>query len=258
MANLPLSVVVITKNEERNIARCLESAKWAGEIVLLDSFSTDKTLDIAKKYTNNVHKRDMDVEGTHRNFAYGLASNRWVLSLDADEVISSELKQEIINLLRNESLAIKNDVYSIPVKTFIGDKWAKYAGWYPAPKVRLFRKGRFRYDESEVHPRVYYRGGCGHLKSDIIHYGFENLADVFRNLNEQTTLQAQEWFREKRKFEPFTMVRTTIDRFLRKYLLKGGYKGGVLGFVLSACDGIYQFMSYSKLWELYNKDTKSE
>lgn len=253
MNRIPLSVVVITKNEEANIERCLKSASFADEIVVVDSYSTDKTIEKASHFTNKIHKRIMDVEGTHRNYAYGLASSEWILSIDADEEISTDLKNEIIDLLMNEGKAGQCDVHSIPIKTFVGDIWAKDAGWYPAPKVRLFRKGKFRYDDAEVHPRTYYEGKCGHLKGDILHYAYKDLSDIYSNLNEQSTLQAQEWFREGRKFRALRFVRTSFDRFLKKYFLKGGYKGGILGFVLSASDGIYQFMSYSKLWELYNK-----
>ena len=256
MNKIPLSIVVITKNEEANIERCLKSATWADEIVVVDSHSTDRTVEIAKCFTNNIHMRDMKVEGTHRNYAYSLASSEWILSLDADEEISQELKDEIIDILRDEQKAYKFDLYSMPIKTFIGDVWAKYAGWYPAPKVRLFRKGKFRYDDAEVHPRTYYEGKCGHLKGDILHYAYKSLSDIFHNLNEQSELQAKEWHREGRKFNTARFLRTSCDRTLKKYFLKGGYKGGILGFILSASDGIYQFMSYAKLWELYNKNKK--
>ena len=256
MNRVPLSVVVITKNEEANIERCLKSADWADEIVVVDSHSTDKTVEIASRFTNKIYKRNMDIEGTHRNYAYGLATGEWILSLDADENISGPLKEEITAFLRAEPRPDKHDVYSIPIKTFIGDKWAKYAGWYPAPKVRLFRKGKFRYDNAEVHPRTFYEGSCGHLKGDILHYAYKDLSDIFSNLNEQSTLQAREWFREKRKFSTFKLIRTSCDRVLKKYFRKSGWKGGMMGLVLSAADGIYQFMSYVKLWELYtNKKT---
>ena len=225
---------------------------------MVDSHSTDKTVNIARRFTDKIYERSMDVEGTHRNYAYGQASSEWVLSLDADENISPQLKDEIMDLLRDELKSSKHDVYSIPIKTFVGDKWAKYAGWYPAPKVRLFRKGKFRYDDSEVHPRTFYEGSCGHLKGDILHYAYKDLTDIFSNLNEQSTLQAKEWFREKRKFKTSRFLRTSCDRFLKKYFLKNGFKGGILGFILSAADGIYQFMSYAKLWELYDDAKKND
>jgi len=254
MEKAPLSVAIITRNEEANIEDCLKTVSWAIEIVVLDDGSTDRTLDIAKRYTDKIHRRRMDIEGVHRNYAYSLCSNEWVLSLDADERVTPELGKEIIDTLRNEKDAAKNNAYSIPIKTYIGARWAQYAGWYPAPKVRLFRKDKFKYDISEVHPRIFLEGDCGNLKGDIIHYGFKDLAELFKNTNEQTTLQAREWHRVGRKFSAFRMVRTSIDRFIRKYFFKNGRKGGVLGFVLSAADAYYQLLSYAKLWELSNKD----
>ncbi|MBL7069756.1 MAG: glycosyltransferase family 2 protein [Candidatus Omnitrophica bacterium] len=251
-----LSVAVIVKNEERNISDCLKTVAWADEIVILDDHSTDKTVEIARSFTDKIHERKMDVEGTHRNYLYSLCSNEWVLSLDADERVAPELKREIVETLKKERESPRHNAYSIPIKTYIGDKWAQCAGWYPAPKVRLFRKSKFRYDDSEVHPRIYLDGSSGFLKGDIIHYGFKDLADLFRNVNEQTTLQAIEWHRQGKKFSLFTLFRTPIDRFIRKYFFKGGIKGGLLGLILSLADSLYQFQSYTKLWELYGKDKK--
>lgn len=256
MEKAHLSVAVIVKNEEKNISNCLKTVEWADEIVILDDYSTDKTVEIARSFTDKIHKRKMDIEGTHRNYLYSLCSNQWVLSLDADERVTPELKDEIIETLKKEEQASRHSAYSIPIKSFIGNRWAKYAGWYPAPKVRLFRKDKFRYDQSEVHPRIFLDGSSGFLKKDIIHYAYKDFSDLFRNLNQQTTLQAIEWHREGKKFSLFTLFRTSIDRFIRKYFFKGGIKGGFLGFILSASDSFYQFQSYAKLWELYNKKEK--
>ena len=253
MGKTSLSVAVITKNEEKNISDCLKTVEWADEIVVLDDHSTDKTVEIAKSFTNKIHQRKMDVEGIHRNYLYSLCSNNWVLTLDADERVTPELKEEIMGTIKEEGKTPHHSAYSIPIKTYIGNRWANCAGWYPAPKVRLFRKDKFKYDESEVHPRIFLDGSSGFLKGDIIHYGFKDFADLFRNVNEQTTLQAIEWHREGKKFSLFTLFRTPIDRFIRKYFFKGGIKGGFLGFILSVSDSLYQFFSYSKLWELYNK-----
>lgn len=255
MERIPLSVAVIVKNEEKNISDCLKTVEWADEIVILDDYSMDKTAEIAKRFTDKIYQRKMNIEGTHRNYLYSLCSNEWILSLDADERVTPRLKDEIIEMLKGETEKPRNSAYSIPIKTYIGERWAKSAGWYPAPKVRLFRKGRFRYDDSEVHPRIFLDGSSGFLKGDIIHYAYKDLSDLFRNINEQTTLQAVEWYREGKRFSLFTLLRTTVDRFIRKYFFKGGIRGGLLGFILSASDSLYQFQSYTKLWELYNKDT---
>ena len=160
----PISIVVITRNEEDNIADCLTSASWADEIVVLDDGSTDKTVDIAKKFTDKVFSRKMDIEGRHRNYAYSLAKNNWVLSLDADERISPELAGEVTNLLRGE---MKDKAYTIPIRSYMGKRWIKHAGWYPAGKVRLFDKRFFKYEEAEVHPRVFIDGSCGSSASRL-------------------------------------------------------------------------------------------
>ncbi|MBL7068815.1 MAG: glycosyltransferase family 2 protein [Candidatus Omnitrophica bacterium] len=251
-----ISVAIITKNEEKNISDCLKTADWADEIVLLDDNSTDRTIEIAKRFTNKIHKRKMDIEGVHRNYIYSLCSNEWVLSLDADERITPELRDEIRRVLKEEGENPRHSAYSIPIRSYIGDQWARCAGWYPAPKIRLFRKDKFRYDKSEVHPRIFLDGTSGFLKGDIIHYAYKDLTELFRNTNEQTALQAIEWHRQGRRFSFFTLFRTPIDRFIRKYFFKGGIKGGFLGFMLSISDSFYQFLSYAKLWELYNKKEK--
>ena len=247
MGKVPVSVVVITKNEEANIADCLKSAAWADEIIVVDDNSSDDTVAIAKKFTDKVFSRKMDVEGIHRNYAYSLAKNDWALSLDADERISQELKTELEELFKKP---LEHKAYTIPIKTYIGRRWIRYAGWYPAPKVRLFDKGRFKYEEVEVHPRVFIDGSCGHLNNDIVHYSYGDFHDFFESLNNQTTQEAKKWFKEKRKIGPFKMLRKFADRFLKAYILKKGYKDGFLGFVVSCAGGLYQFLSYAKYWEM--------
>ncbi len=247
MEKIPLSVVVITHNEEANIADCLRSASGADEIIVLDDNSTDKTVDIAKQFTGKVFSRKMEVEGTHRNYAYSLAKNNWVLSLDADEVISRDLEEELRQLFKKD---MKDKAYTIPIRTFIGKRWIRYAGWYPAAKVRLFDKGFFKYEEVGVHPRVFIKGSCGHLTKDIVHYSYRNYHDFFESLNNQTTQEAKKWFNEKRKIGFMKMYRKFLDRFLKAYVLKKGYKDGLLGFVVSYGSGLYQLMSYVKYREM--------
>ena len=259
MDKAPVSVAIITKNEEKNISNCIKSVEWASEVVILDDHSTDKTIDIARQFTDKIHQRNMDIEGAHRNYLYSLCSNEWVLSLDADERATPELGNEIREILKKEKESPRHTAYSIPIKSYIGNRWARYAGWYPAPKVRLFKKDKFRYDDkSEVHPRIFLDGTSGFLKGDIIHYAYRDFSDLFRNVNEQTRLQAMEWYREGKKFSFFTFFRTPLDRFIRKYFFKGGIKGGFLGFILSVADSFYQFESYAKLWEFYNKKETPE
>jgi len=245
---IPLSVVIITKNEEKNIEDCLKSVYgWAEEIIVVDDESQDKTRQIAKKYTDKIFVRKMDIEGRHRNWAYSQARNEWVLSLDADERVTEELKDEIDKILKENTDYV---AFSIPLRNYIGDYWVRYGGWYPAGKVRLFKKDKFRYEEAEVHPRVFIEGRCGHLKSDIIHKGYADFAEFFSSLNNQTTLEAKKWISTKRKMSGFHAFWRAVDRFFRRFIRKKGYKDGFYGFMIAFADSLYQILSYAKYREM--------
>jgi glycosyltransferase involved in cell wall biosynthesis len=251
MSKVPISVVVITKNEEKNIAACLESASFADETVVLDDESADRTVDIARQHRAAVFSRKMDIEGAHRNYAYSLARNNWVLSLDADERISDELKRELETLFENP---IVDKAFTIPIRTYMGARWIRHGGWYPAPKVRLFDRRFFKYEEADVHPRVFIQGGCGHLKSDIIHHSYGDFHDYFASLNGQTTLEARKWFKERRRIGFLKMCRKFVDRFFKSYILKQGFRDGLLGFMVAYGNGLYQLMSYVKYREMVGSE----
>jgi len=241
-----LSVVVITKNEEACLAECLESVKWAGEIIVVDDESADKTVEIARKYTEKIFPRKMDVEGKHRNWAYAQALNLWVLSLDADEKVTPELRLEIEEAIKSQGCV----AYDIPLRNFIGSYWVKYGGWYPASKVRLFRKDKFKYEEAKVHPRVFIDGQCGHLKSDIIHKGYPSLEHFLNSVNRQSTLEAEKWINTERRMNLVWITWRSVDRFFRRYLRKKAYKDGLYGFVIAYFDSLYQILSYLKYKEM--------
>lgn len=251
---LNLSVVILTKNEERNIEDCLKSVYgWAGEILVIDDMSSDTTVKIASNYTDKIISRKMDVEGRHRNFAYAQAKNQWVLSLDADERVTEELKQEITVVLsreRSRPLPTLCNGYTIPRRNYIGDYWVRFGGWYPSPQLKLFRKDKFRYEEAGVHPRAFMDDPCGHLKSDIIHYSYKNIEDFLSKMNNQTTREAQKWFDQNKPMRLCRFIWRTYDRFFRSYLAKKGYKDGYRGFVIAYFAGLYQFLSYLKYREL--------
>ncbi|MBF0493798.1 MAG: glycosyltransferase family 2 protein [Candidatus Omnitrophica bacterium] len=248
-----VTVVVITKNEEDNIAECLESAKWADEIVLVDDDSSDKTREIAAKYTNKIFQRKMENEGRHRNWAYSQANNDWVISLDADERITPELAAEVTELLKG---APEYKAYTIPRRNYIGKYWLRYGGEYPAAQTKMFLKNEFKYEEAEVHPRAFMKGDCGHLKGDIIHYSHKDIADYLKSLNSHTTLEAKKWVLSGRKMSLGHAVWRALDRcFYRRLLRKQAYKDGIYGLTVAFFSGVYQIVSYLKYREmLMNKE----
>jgi len=245
---LDLSVVVLTRNEERNIEECLKSvAGWAAEIIVVDDESTDRTMAIAKRYTDRIITRKMDIEGRHRNWAYAQAAHKWVLSLDADERATEGLRQEIARVLSGPTDC---NGFTVPRRNFIGTYWVKYCGWYPSPQLKLFRKDKFRYEEVSVHPRAFMDDPCGHLKSDLIHYSYRNFEDFLGKLNNQTTREAEKWFGQNKPMRLGRFLYRTIDRFLRTYIGRKGYREGFMGFVISYYAGLYQFISYLKYREI--------
>jgi glycosyltransferase involved in cell wall biosynthesis len=228
---------------------------WAEEIIVVDDESSDGTKELARRLGARVVVKKMDIEGRHRNWAYSQAGHEWVLSMDADERPTGELKKEIEKLLFE---APKHNAFTIPRRNFIGSYWIKGGGLYPSPQLKLFRKDRFRWEEVEVHPRAFLEGECGHLKNDLIHYTYRNWEDFLRKLNKQTTLEAKKWHKlslddpKKARYKmnvPHALWRT-IDRFFRTFIAKRGYRDGFIGFMIAYFASLYQITSYAKYREM--------
>lgn len=247
-----LSVVIIAKNEERRIGDCIRSVPFAKEVIVIDDDSTDQTEALARSFGARVIQRTMDIEGRQRNFSFDQATQPWILTIDADERVTPELAEEIARettkYLSDESVT----GFAIPIKTFIGTRWIKGAGYYPARKTRLFKKGKFRYEEARVHPRAFYEGKILELGGDILHYSCENLSQFISKFNRETGLEAEKWILDKRKVTLTKALRKTFDRFLKNYFLKGGVRDGLMGYVMSLFHGLYQLISYAKYREMKN------
>ncbi|MBU9889309.1 MAG: glycosyltransferase family 2 protein [Candidatus Omnitrophica bacterium] len=250
MDKVPVSVVVIAKNEEKRLADCLKSAAFAAELIVLDDNSTDGTVRIAESFGAKVTRRAMDIEGRHRNFAYSLATQSWVFSLDADERITPELAAEITRVAQTPN--DPHTCYCMPVKTFIGTDWIKGGGYYPAPKTRFFKRGQFKYEEARVHPKMFYEGTCGQLRGDILHYSSPSWDVWFSKFNRETALEAEKWLKDGRKVGPWRVFRKACSRFLKYYFQKDGITTGYTGFLMSFLHAAYQIITFAKYRELKN------
>ncbi|MFH1771418.1 MAG: glycosyltransferase family 2 protein [Candidatus Omnitrophota bacterium] len=257
---VPLSVVVIAKNEEARIEGCLKSVYgWAEEIILVDDESIDRTRDLASRYTDKILLRRMDIEGRHRNWAYSQADCKWVLSLDADERATDSLKEEIgLSIVSNNF-----SHYSMPYINYIGDYPLK--GDINKGIVKLFEKDKFKYEEVEVHPRIITSGSCGRLKSPMLHYCYRDFEDFLSKLNRQTTLEASKWIcvsksmpqKARHKMNLPHALWRTVDRFVRTFCGRKAYRDGFVGFMFSVFGGLYQLVSYAKYTQMKSQDDKN-
>lgn len=243
---MKLSAAVIAFNEEANIRACLESLSFCDEVLVVDSGSSDRTADIARSLGARVIVKDWPGHIAQKNFALEAASGDWVLSVDADERVAPELREEIRRALAAETEA---DGFSMPRRTWYLGRWIRHGGWYPDRKVRLVRKGRARWGGMDPHDRLDCSGPVGALNGDLLHYSYRDLSDHLRRIDSYTTIMA----REKRKRGGRALPMLVLDppfKFVKMYVLQRGFLDGWPGFVAAALGSCYVFLKYAKLLEL--------
>ena len=250
-----LSVVIIAKDEEMNLPRCLESVKWADEIVLIDHHSTDKTATIAHEYGAKVISQDWCGFGPAKQRGVDLADSEWILSIDADEVISPELADEIREVVRCSDNV---DGYYIPRRTQFLGRWIYHCGWYPDPVLRLFRKTKGSFTTAVVHEQVVVDGKVGRLKRDLLHYSYPSLDVYLTKFNRYTTLAAREAFDRRKHASILEIVFRPLACFIKHYLLKAGFLDGFEGFLVSILSSGYVLVKYAKLRDLRRKSDHME
>ncbi len=249
-----LSVVIITYNEEDNIGSCLESVKWADEIIILDGFSTDRTVNIARKYTDRIFRRVWDGYGRQKNNAIAKAANRWILSLDADERVTAQLAEEIMALLQTGQPPMAG--YELPFKVFFGDKWVRHSGWFPEFHIRLFRSDKAKFKERLVHEGVQVAGPVGRLHHFVEHFTYRSVSDFIQRMDRYSTLSADAYYKEGRQAGWIETAFRSWFTFFQMYLLKQGFRDGALGFQLAILYSYYTFVKYAKLKELWETGRK--
>ncbi|WP_018248126.1 glycosyltransferase family 2 protein [Orenia marismortui] len=239
-----LAALVLTYNEEGNIKECLESINWIEEIVVIDSYSSDNTIAIAKDYTDRVYQRKFDDFASQRNFALDKIEATWVLVVDADERVTLELKDEILNLLTSPQA----DAYKIPRKNYFLGSWIKYCGWYPDYTLRLFKAQENRYS-GLVHEGVKIKGKVDKVNNAFIHYTYRNLNHYLSKINHYTSLDAEKKYKAGKKKGLAYIILRPIVEFIKKFILKKGFLLGMPGLIVSVLSSYYQFLKYIKLWE---------
>jgi len=252
-SKIKISSIIIAKNEELNIRRCIESQlKCIDEIVVIvDTSSTDKTLEIIKSFPQIKFEviNWMGYAKT-KQYAVSLTTNEWILWVDADEVVTPKLCDEII-IFKDSTPAMS--AYSIPrLANFLG-RWIKHSGWYPGRVVRLFNKNKASFSDKDVHENLIVNGEIGELQNNLEHYTDPSIKHYFEKFNNYTSLAAEEHKRNNKKFHLSGIVLRPIFIFIKMYIIKLGFLDGAQGFILAVFSSAYVFTKYSKFWELKRK-----
>ncbi len=247
MSRARLSVVVVTHNEEERIRACLESAAWADELIVVDAESTDKTATIARELTDHVVVRPWPGFAAQKNFGLEQAHGDWILSLDADELVSAELREEIVAVLAGGAGHVG---YAIPRRNVFWGRWIRHGGLYPDWQLRLFERGRGRFVERSVHESVAVDGSVGRLAGHLEHRSYRDVADFLERAERYATLAADEWLASGRRSRPLVdLVGRPLGRFLGMFVARAGFLDGWRGFLLAVLYGYYVLMRSAKVWE---------
>jgi glycosyltransferase involved in cell wall biosynthesis len=243
-----LTVTVITYNEEGNIRDCLESVKWADEIVVVDSGSSDKTVAIAREYTDNVFINPWPGHKEQKNFAIDKASNLWIFSIDADERAADSVRKFVVNALGEPGA----EGYCFPRQNYFLGKWIRYCGWYPDHVLRLFRKDKGRFGGTNPHDKVIIESGSVATATvPIVHITYESISQYVAKQNFYSDISALEMFKAGRdKHIDLIIFPKMLWKFVEVFFLKRGILDGFRGFIISAGTSYYLFLKYAKLWAL--------
>ena len=245
-----LSVAIIAQDEERVIGQCLDSMQWADEIVVVDGFSTDRTVQICKEKGAIVYQRQFDGFAPQKKFALEKTTGTWILSLDADEWLSEPLQEEIKTLLKNGTDC---DGFFIPRLAFFLGRTILHGGWYPGYQMRLFKRGSGCVREARVQVGFLLEGKAGYLKHDMIHDTHPTIQQSIVKLNRYSSLEAHERLTRKR-IRWYHFFLHPAAAFLRKYVGLRGFLDGMPGFILALIDGMVKLALYIKIWELQHQD----
>jgi glycosyltransferase involved in cell wall biosynthesis len=254
---IDISAVIITYNEEKNIARCINSLKdVVSEIVVVDSYSTDATVEIAKGLGAKIYYKEFNGYGEQKDFAQNQAEYNWILSLDADEAISKELSDAIMDMRRNPV----SDAYKLNILTNFCGKWIYHCGWYPQYKIRLWDRTKGSMSRNKLHEGWYVadkNAKIGKLKGNILHYSYNTISDYIKKLENYSDIKARMDVEKGKKVSFFRMWIAPKWEFFISYFVRQGFRDGYYGYIISKNTAFASFVRYAKTRQ-YSKKQKAE
>lgn len=247
---MKISAIIITKDEEHSIRECLQSISWVDEIIVVDSESKDQTLKICKEFRAKIFTKSWQGFGPQKNEAIKHAKYKWILSIDADEIITPELKKEIIAITKSNN---PSEAYSICRRSFYCGRLIKFSGWQSDFVVRFFQKKFCKFSDDLVHEKVLVNGVTLKTKSYMIHNAFENFEEVIKKINVYSSLSASMFYKKNRKSSLKKALFHAFWSFIKTYIIKLGFLDGKYGFMLSISNAEGTYYRYIKLMMLHSK-----
>ncbi|HHE37706.1 MAG TPA: glycosyltransferase family 2 protein [Candidatus Cloacimonetes bacterium] len=245
-----LSVTIITKNEESNIERCLESVKWADEIVVVDSDSIDKTVEICRKYNCRIIQTEWLGFGKTKQKAVNTAKYNWIFSIDADEEVTPQLQKKMQSILKNP----RADGYRINRRSFYLDRWIQHCGWNKDFPLRLFNRQKGGFNDKPVHESVQIKGKISKINEILKHYTYPDLTSYINKMEHYSSLSAADASNKKQNASVNKAVVHGISKFFEMYFLKAGFLDGKTGLILSINSAFSVYYKYLKIWEKTKSD----
>lgn len=244
-----LTIIVPTYNCERTLRACLESARWADEVLVVDSFSNDRTLEIARELADRVVQHEYVNSATQKNWVIPQATHAWVMVLDSDERIPEPLRRRIQQLLTSPR---PHDAFRLRRRSYFFGRLIRFSGWQNDRMVRLFRRDVGRYEDLHVHADVTVPGSIGEIGEYLIHDPYEDVSDYLDTLDRYTTWAAKDLLERGRRARWYTFVFRPGFSFFRNYILRAGFLDGLHGFLLCYLSAFYVLVKYVKLWRLHH------
>lgn len=243
----PLAVFVTAKDEEGNIERCLRSVAWAGEVLVVDSGSADRTVAMAERIADRVERREWTGYSDQKTYAVSRLTRPWALWLDADEEVPPALAEEIRAALASPG---RFAGFSMPRRSFYLGRWIRHGGWYPDRKLRLFLRERVRFDGRAVHEAALLDGPVGRLRHDLLHYSYRDLSHHLAKTDALAALAAGEMRDRGRGASAFDLAARPLAGFIRSYVIRAGFLDGWQGLAAAVMSGFYDFLKHAKLREM--------